>query len=165
MTILAFLARTRRLGSFDGVALCRLFCFAVGLSLLLDGAAGLLFAGTALTSADDLPNEEWNFVFHFNSWHQLLHVLNGLVLSAGAIRRQWAPAAALVFGATYAVMAPVGFLDGDDIFNVFYSATRENLVHTMFAILGVALGLLGLRAKRTAAAALEPSQPLPGIGV
>jgi hypothetical protein len=141
----------------DAVTLCRLFCLAIGPFLLLDGAAGLLFADTAFSSGDHLPHAEWNFLFHFNSWHQLLHVLNGLVLSAGAIKRNWAPAAALAFGTTYAVMAPVGFLDGDDIFNLFYSGTRENLVHAMFAIAGVALGVLGLRTTRRVTTATEPS--------
>ena len=47
-------------------------------------------------------------------------------------------------------MAPVGFLDGDDIFNLFYSAVRENLVHSMFAVQGVTIGLLGLYAVRRA---------------
>jgi hypothetical protein len=150
----------------DAVTLCRLFCLATGPFLLLDGATGLLFAHTAFSSGDHLPRAEWNFVFHFNSWHQLLHVLNGLILSAGAIKRTWAPVAALVFGATYAVMAPVGFLDGDDIFNLFYSGTRENLVHAMFAIEGLVLGLLGLRTAGHAATAEEslPARLYPSTG-
>lgn len=136
-----------RLSRLDAVSLSRLFCLVVGPVLLLDGAFGLGFAGTAFSTGDDLPRQEWNFVFHFNSWHQLLHVLNGLVLTAGAIKREWSPLAALIFGGSYALMAPVGFVDGDDVFNLFYSGTRENLVHTMFAIQGLAFGLLGLRAQ------------------
>jgi hypothetical protein len=134
----------------DAVTLCRLFCFAAGPFLLLDGLAGLIFAPTAFSTGDHLPSKEWNFVFHFNAWHHLLHVVNGIVLTAGAVRRSWAPAAALLFGAAYAVMAPVGFIDGNDIFNLFYSSTRENLVHAAFAALGVALGLLGLKSRRRA---------------
>jgi Domain of unknown function (DUF4383) len=132
----------------DAVTVCRLFCLATGPFLFLDGLSGLIFAPAGFATGDHLPSEEWNFVFHFNAWHHVLHILNGTVLTAGAIRRAWAPAAALLFGATYAVMAPVGFIDGDDIFNLFYSSTRENLVHTAFAVLGVTLGLLGFRARR-----------------
>jgi Domain of unknown function (DUF4383) len=128
--------------------LCRVFCVVVGPLLLLDGAAGALFAGTAFSLGDQLPHARWNFLFEFNSWHQLLHVLDGAVLSAGALRSDWAPWAALAFGASYAVMAPAGFADGDDVFDLFYSSTRENLVHAMFAIEGVGLGLLALRAAR-----------------
>ena len=131
-------------GRSDAITLCRIFCLLVGPFLFLDGLAGLLFASTGLETGDRLPREEWNWVFQFNGWHQLLHVLNGAVLTAGAIRGSWAPTAALAFGASYAVMAPVGFLDGDDIFNLFYSAVRENLVHSMFAVQGVTIGLLGL---------------------
>ena len=144
------LARSRRLP--NAVTLCRLFCLAVGPSLLIDGLGGLIFAPAGFGTGDRLPSEEWNFFFHFNAWHHLLHVLDGLVLTAGAVRRSWAPAAALLFGASYAVMAPVGFLDGDDVFDVFYSSLRENVVHTVFAVQGVTLGLLGLRSRRRDAA-------------
>lgn len=137
-----------RLAGLDAVSVCRLFCLAVGPLLLLDALFGLGFAGTAYTTGDDLPRQEWNFLFHFNAWHQLLHVLDGSVLLAGAVKREWAWAAALAFGGSYAVMAPVGFIDGDDIFNLFYSGTTENLVHTMFALQGVTLGLLALRTQR-----------------
>ena len=135
------------------VTACRLFCLAAGPFLLLDGIGGLVFAPAGFGTGDHLPSEEWNFFFRFNAWHHALHILNGLVLTAGAARRSWAPGAALLFGAAYAVMAPLGFIDGDDILDVFYSSLRENLVHTAFAILGVTLGLLGLRAQR---AEVEP---------
>ena len=138
----------QQLARLDAVDVCRLFCLAVGPLLLLDAVFGLGFAGTPWSAGNDLPREEWNYIFHFNSWHQLLHVLDGLVLIAGAVKREWAWAAALAFGGSYAVMAPAGFLDGDDVFNLFYSATRENLVHTMFAVQGVVLGLLALRSQR-----------------
>jgi hypothetical protein len=134
----------------DMVGLCRLFCLAVGPFLLLDGLTGVLFAPTGFAVGDQLPREEWNFIFHFNSWHQLLHVLNGVVLTAGTIRRPWAPLAAFVFGLGYAVMAPLGFSDGDDVVNLFYSGTPENLVHTFFALSGVGLGVLGLLSARRA---------------
>lgn len=137
----------------DAVSWCRLFCLAAGPFLLIDGLGGLIFAPAGFGTGDRLPSEEWNWFFHFNAWHHLLHVLNGVVLTAGAVRRSWAPAAALLFGSAYAVMAPVGFTDGDDVFNLFYSSARENLVHTMFAIQGVSLGLLGLRSQRHSAVA------------
>jgi uncharacterized protein DUF4383 len=136
----------------DAVTLCRLFCLAVGPFLLIDGLGGLIFAPAGFGTGDRLPSEEWNFVFHFNAWHHLLHVLDGMVLTVGAVRRSWAPAAALLFGTSYAVMAPAGFLDGDDVFDVFYSSVRENVVHTAFAVQGVTLGLLGLRSRRRDAA-------------
>jgi hypothetical protein len=132
----------------DAVTACRLFCLATGPFLFIDGLGGVIFAPAGFGTGDHLPSAEWNFVFHFNAWHHLLHILDGIVLTAGAIRRSWAPAAALLFGASYAVMAPAGFIDGNDVFNLFYSSTRENLVHTAFAVLGVTLGLLGLGSRR-----------------
>ena len=125
---------------------CRLLCLATGPFLLLDGLGGLIFAPTAFSVGDHLPREDWNFLFQFNGWHNALHIVNGAVLTAGAVRRSWSAPATLLFGLSYAVMAPVGFIDGDDVFNLFYSGTRENLVHTFFALEGVFFGSVGLAA-------------------
>lgn len=42
-----------------------------------------------------------------------------------------------IFGEIYVVLAPAGWIDGDDAFDIFYRSTRENLVHTALAAQGV----------------------------
>jgi Domain of unknown function (DUF4383) len=120
----------------------RVFCAGVGLFLLVeDGVIGLIFAGTDFTVSDHLPHRAWNFFFEFNSWHHVLHFATGGLLVVAALKREWAARGAFVFGAIYAVMAPLGFIDGDDVFNVFYSSARENSVHALLAVAGISLGL------------------------
>ena len=153
----------QRAGLDDPVGWARLFCLVTGPFLLLDGLFGLLLAPTSFRIGDQLPREEWNFFFHFNGWHNAWHVVNGLVLTAGALRRSWAAVSAIIFGAGYAIMAPLGFADGDDILNILYSGVRENLVHTAFAITGLAFGLLGLRTLREHRPRLNPIEDAPPI--
>lgn len=128
--------------------LSRVFCAGVGGFLILDTIAALAFTRFELSVGDDLPHQAWTFFFAFNTWHHLLHLVTSSVLLVAAWRREWAPVGALAFGAVYVVLAPAGFLDGDDAFDVFYSAWRENVVHALLAVQGVAFGWLGLRALR-----------------
>jgi hypothetical protein len=122
--------------------LTRAFCVTVGLLLLLeDGTLGLIFSGTDFSVSDHPPHKGWNFFFEFNSWHHLLHVATGALLLAAALRREWAPTGAFVFGAIYVLMAPLGFIDGDDVLNIVYSGARENTVHAVLAVAGVSLGI------------------------
>lgn len=122
--------------------LTRTFCVTVGLFLLLeDGTFGLILSGTDFSVSDHPPHKGWNFFFEFNSWHHVLHIATGALLLAAALRQEWAPTGAFVFGTIYLVMAPLGFIDGDDVLNVFYSGARENTVHAVLALAGVSLGL------------------------
>lgn len=119
-----------------------------GAFLFADSVAALVFTEFDLSTGDDLPRDEWNFIFAFNTWHHFLHMVTASVLLVAALRREWAPVGALVFGAVYVVLAPVGWIDGDDAFDLFYNAAHENVVHTSLAALGVGLGALGLLALR-----------------
>src|SRR5687767_13133417 len=112
-----------------GLVLSRAFCVGAGGFLFLDTIAALIFTRFELSVGDDLPRQTWTFFFAFNTWHHLLHLVTSAGLLVAARRREWAPVGALAFGAVYVVLAPVGFLDGNDAFDVFYSAGRENLVH------------------------------------
>jgi hypothetical protein len=120
------------------------FCLAVGPFLFLNGLAGLVFAGTGLSVGAHLPHREWNWFFQFNDWHQLLHVMTGALLIGGVVRRGWAGSAALIFGAVYLVLTPLGVIDGSDVANVIYSDSRDNVIHGLLAIEGVGLGLASL---------------------
>jgi hypothetical protein len=129
--------------------LTQIFCVVVGLSLLVEaGILGLIFAGTDFSISDHPPHEGWNFFFEFNSWHHALHIVTGGFLVVAALKQEWAAVGAFAFGAIYAVMAPLGFIDGDDVFNVFYSSARENSVHALLAVAGILLGLAGWRWSR-----------------
>jgi hypothetical protein len=82
----------------------RTFCLVVGPALAINGALGLLLAGAELDTGDNLPRHEWNFFFHFNGWHEVLHVATGALLTIASSRERWAARGALTFGAIYAVL-------------------------------------------------------------
>ena len=117
------------------------FCLTIGPFLFIDGLLGLIFAGTSLRSGEDLPHRGWNFFFQFNSWHQLSHVVTGLVLILAATARRRLSGGLIIFGAVYAVAAPLGFIDGNDVLDVIYSDTRDNIIHALLAVQALALGL------------------------
>jgi len=115
------------------------FCLTGGPFLFVDGLLGLIFAPTSMRTGDHLPHREWNWFFEFNSWHQLTHVVSGLVLIISALRRSWLPLGLLAFGVFYAIEAPIGFINGDDVLHVVYSNARDNVIHTLFALLALTL--------------------------
>lgn len=129
-----------------GLVLSRVFCVAAGGFLFVDTLLALALTDFDLATGDELPHQGWTWFFAFNTWHHLLHLVTASMLLVAALRRRWAPLGALVFGAIYVVLTPVGFIDGDDVFNIFYSSWRENWIHAGLAIQGVVLGALGLQA-------------------
>jgi hypothetical protein len=139
------LGRSDALASRSAERIVRLwayaFCLTIGPFLFIDGLLGLIFAGTSLRGGEDLPHRGWNFFFQFNSWHHLSHVVTGLVLILAATTRSRLSTGLIVFGAFYAVAAPLGFIDGNDLLDVIYSDTRDNIVHAFFALQALAVGL------------------------
>jgi hypothetical protein len=121
--------------------LARIFCLLVGPALALNGLLGLLFAGAEFEVGDDLPHHGWNFFFEFNGWHELLHIATGLMLTVASFRQRWAPVGALLFGVIYAVLTPLALIDGDDVANVIFSDTRDNVVHALLGAAGLVLGI------------------------
>jgi hypothetical protein len=121
------------------------FCLTVGPFLFVNGILGLVFAPTSLRTGDDLPHRGWNFFFQFNSWHQMSHIVTGAVLVLAASRRTWLPVGLLAIGVFYAVVAPLGFIDGSDVLDVIYSDGRDNVIHTLLALQALVLGVSVLR--------------------
>jgi Domain of unknown function (DUF4383) len=120
--------------------LVRLFCLAIGPALVAGGIAGLAFGSSDLATGDSLPTHDFGPLFAFNGWHHVLHLATGLLLVAGAIRQSWAVPVTVVFGAIYAVLTPLGLIDGDDVFNLFYSDLPDNFIHLTLAVVGLGLG-------------------------
>ena len=124
------------------------FCLLFGPGLTLFGILGLLLGNADFRTGDALPHDPFPVFFEFNGWHHLLHIVTALVLVAGVVRATFAPWAAVIFGASYLVIAPLGFIDGDDAANLVYSGAADNVVHITLAVLGIAAGSLGVRRRR-----------------
>jgi hypothetical protein len=121
------------------------FALATGAFLTVDGTLGLIFGGAEFDVGEPLPRHTWNWVFQFNGWHELLHVLTGLLLVVAWSKRAWLPAGLLAFGALYTVFAALAFSDGDDVANVVFSNARDNIVHAYLGVVAIALAVAAAR--------------------
>ena len=115
-----------------GRTLAQAFCLLVGLALVAIGALGFIanadFGGAHGGSGDFLG-------FRVNGWHNVLHVLSGLVLLAlrGAPWR--ARVAVATFALVYAGVAVWGFITGDSVVGIVAVDEAGNILHLALAAL------------------------------
>ena len=114
----------------------------LGATLVLAGILGFLFAGRGFGHGD--PQGEDLIVFEVNGWHNVVHLLTGLLLLAAVPRAPLAIAALLAFAGGYAVVTIWGFIDGDDVLGLVAIDTADNVLH-------LALTLVPMGAVMTAA--------------
>jgi hypothetical protein len=77
-----------------------------------------------------------------NGWHNVVHVLTGVLGLVVAGRYGAARAYALGFGAIYLVIALLGFIagDGEELFNLIPVNTEDNFLHLLIGLAGVGAG-------------------------
>jgi hypothetical protein len=135
-------------------------CGLLGLGLLLSGVLGFVFAGTSFDTGPSVEGEQF-LGFEVNGWHNLVHVLTGLLLLGGAPLPAAAVGALLAFGSSYLIVTIWGFADDDDVAHLLSIDGADNVLHLVLtlAALGVALLVgvlaLGAEAKRRRAAELR----------
>jgi hypothetical protein len=119
----------------------------LGATLVLAGILGFLFAGRGFGHGD--PQGEDLIVFEVNGWHNVVHILTGLLLLAAVPRAPLAIAALLVFAGGYAIVTLWGFLDGDDVLGLIAIDQADNFLHLALTLVPMgavtlALGLIAL---------------------
>ena len=72
-----------------------------------------------------------------NGWHNLVHLLSGLLLLAGLGSNRRARKVCRLFGVTYLVVTIVGFADGDDLFTLLPVNTADNILHAVLAVVAL----------------------------
>jgi hypothetical protein len=95
------------------------YCLAAGLVLLLAGAFG--FMSDSTFDVGSALNGKSFLGFEVNGWHNVVHVLSGLLLLSAFRRRSLAKTVALAFGLIYAA---------------------DNILHIALSALGIATGLV-----------------------
>jgi hypothetical protein len=80
--------------------------------------------------------------FEVNGWHNVVHVLSGLLLLAAYRRRSLAKDVALGFGLVYGVVAIIGLVDGNDVVGLIPVNAADNVLHVALSALGIATGLV-----------------------
>jgi Domain of unknown function (DUF4383) len=117
----------------------QLWCLLGGLTLV---AVGLI--GFAVNSSFDTGSGMRGsdlIIFEVNGWHDLVHLLSGLLLLAGAGHRRRAKLVSLAFGTAYLVVAIVGIANGD-VFSLFHADAADNALHVALAVVSLLAGIV-----------------------
>jgi hypothetical protein len=139
-------------GRRRGLTPAQWYCLLVGLSLLLAGALGFLADasfdigtgadGDRLGDADGQLQGDGFLGFEVNAWHNIVHLLSGLVLLAAFRRRGAAKAVALGFGLVYGLVAIIGLIDGSDVLGIIPVNGADNVLHIALSALGILTSLM-----------------------
>jgi uncharacterized protein DUF4383 len=120
----------------------QVFALVIGLTLVVAGIAGF-FYNASFSTGDDLPRDAVIGLLDVNGWHNLVHIVSGVIglLLAGSY--DGARLFALAGGAVYLVVAIVGFMagDGGEIAGLVPVNTEDNVLHLLIAIAGLGAGL------------------------
>lgn len=117
----------------------QLYALLFGAVLLAVGILGFI-ADSSFGTGSDVEGSDL-IVFEVNGWHNIVHILSGLLGLALSRRRDTARAYALGFGAVYLVVTIWGFVTGDQVLWLIPVDTADNVLHLLIAAAGLAAGL------------------------
>ncbi|MFL5847104.1 MAG: DUF4383 domain-containing protein [Solirubrobacteraceae bacterium] len=116
----------------------QVYSLVFGATLLIVGIVGF-FVNSGFDTGSDIQGDDL-ILFEVNGWHNIVHILSGLVGLALARRRDTAYTYALGFGIVYGAVAIWGFAQ-DPILNLIPVNTEDNILHILIAGAGIAAAL------------------------
>ena len=128
------------------------YCYAIGAVLALAGALGFFADATFDTSgsasgdsvaggnANDQLQGDGLLGFEVNGWHNVVHLVSGIVLLLLASTRGSARLGAIAFGLAYAVVTAIGLIDGNDVLGILPVNAADNGLNLVLALLGLIAG-------------------------
>ncbi|HEU4657662.1 MAG TPA: DUF4383 domain-containing protein [Capillimicrobium sp.] len=116
------------------------YCRLAGLVLLIVGIVGFFVEPDFGTTARDEL-----ILFDINGWHNVVHLLSGIVLLAVAGSPGAAKAVALAFGIVYGAVAIIGLIDGDDVLGFIPINAADNVLHIGLSALAIIAALVSER--------------------
>ena len=133
----------------------QIYALVIGASLTLAGIVGFLYS-----SSFGKPGETDAVlgVLDVNGWHNLVHLLSGLLGLAVWRSYNGARRYAIWFGVVYAAVALWGIVlgDGEAILGIIPVNDEDNVLHVLIALAGIAAGLGTAATPRPSAVAAEP---------
>jgi Domain of unknown function (DUF4383) len=117
----------------------QLYALLFGIVLLVVGLVGFI-ADSSFGTGSGVEGSDL-IVFEVNGWHNIVHILSGLLGLALWRRRDSARTYALGFGAVYLVVTIWGFITGDQVLWLIPVDTADNILHLLIAAAGLAAGL------------------------
>jgi len=127
------------------------YCLLAGLALLLAGIFGFFADATFDTGVTKDPEggngngmlQGDSFLgFEVNGWHNIVHLLSGLVLLAAHRNWRTAKRVALAFGIVYGLVTIIGLIDGNDVLGIIPINPADNVLHILLSAAGIATGLI-----------------------
>ena len=117
----------------------QLYALLFGAVLLVVGILGFI-ADASFGTGSDVEGSDL-IIFEVNGWHNIVHILSGLLGLAVFRQPAAARAYALGFGAVYLVVTIWGFVTGDQVLWLIPVDTADNILHLLIAVTGLAAGL------------------------
>jgi hypothetical protein len=112
-----------------------------GATLLLAGILGFLADSSFGDVGSNVEGDEL-IAFEVNGWHNVVHILSGLLGLATWRNPASARAYALGFGIVYLLVTIWGFATGDQVlFGLLPVNGADNVLHLLISIAGIAAGL------------------------
>ena len=105
------------------------FAYLVGAVLVLVGIVGFFADSGFDTGTSGLTGDELLGIFEVNGWHNVVHILTGLLLLGVAGKRKTAKAGVLLFGVAYGLVTLIGLIDGEDVLGLFPVNPADNVLH------------------------------------
>jgi hypothetical protein len=127
------------------------FCLLAGATLLLVGLLGFIADasfdvagssdGESGGNADGQLQGDGFLGFEVNGWHNVVHILSGLLLLSAFRKRKSAKTIALVFGVLYAIVTLIGLIDGNDILGFMPINPADNILHLLLSAAAILAAL------------------------
>jgi hypothetical protein len=144
----------------DTASPARLYATLVGAVILIGGIIGFFYEASFDTGNQVVADDVFG-ILAVNGWHNVVHILLGLLGLAAAGTAYAARAYALGVGALYIVLAIWGFLETENGFGVLIDLvpvnTEDNFLHLILGVVGIGAGLATPTERPS-----RPARPEPG---
>jgi len=137
----------------EGKTLAQIYALVLGAVLVLVGILGF-FVEPSFGIGDDAQRGTL-IAFDINGWHNVVHLLSGVVGLAMAGSAVKARLFCIGYGAVYVLVTILGFVVGDGglLLQIIPINTADNVLHLAIALTGIAVGLASpVGTRRTARA-------------
>ena len=136
----------------DAASPARLYATLVGAVVVVAGIIGFFYSASFDTATgNNIPSDDVFGILAVNGWHNVVHILLGLLGLAAAGSTSAARTYCLGVGALYIVLAIWGFLEAENGFGMLIDLvpvnTEDNFLHLILGVTGIGAGLATPSAK------------------
>lgn len=125
----------------EGKTLAQVYALVLGAVLVLVGILGFFVEPSF--AVGDSAQRGTLIAFDINGWHNVVHLLSGIVGLALAGTAAKARLFCIGYGAVYVLVTILGFIVGSGhyLLSIIPINTADNLLHLVIAVTGIAIGL------------------------